>query len=458
MALDASIYARFLQPPKSIDEFDREAYAAEGAKQANALNALRLAAGQRQEADAQRLLGEQTGVRNALSTLGSTATDEQRVNALRSLGTQTGLAQADALEKGYVERQAKRATIAKTESDVATDALKRYRGALDFIDTPQGAARWLQAQYSDPSIASHMQALGPIEQAVQRIPQDPAAFEQWRQRAGMGMEAFQKQLADREDKAASRAITVRGQDLTDERARSEGAAGRAVTMRGQNMADARSRETTAAAISKPFEVTGPDGTPVLVQQDRAGNIRPVEGYQPKQSASKPLTESQAKALLFATRMQESGKTIDELAAKGVKSPSLGQQLTGGEGFTGTIATALASPEQQQVDQAQRDFINAVLRRESGAAISSGEFANARKQYFAQPGDSQQVIAQKAKNRETAINGLFAEVPEGRRTSVAGAAPKQAAKPASGAPAVGTVQDGYRFKGGDPGDQKNWEKV
>jgi hypothetical protein len=26
------------------------------------------------------------------------------------------------------------------------------------------------------------------------------------------------------------------------------------------------------------------------------------------------------------------------------------------------------------------------------------------------------------------------------------------------PAVGTVQDGYRFKGGNPADQKNWEKV
>jgi hypothetical protein len=33
-----------------------------------------------------------------------------------------------------------------------------------------------------------------------------------------------------------------------------------------------------------------------------------------------------------------------------------------------------------------------------------------------------------------------------------------ATPAPGAPKVGTVDGGYRFKGGDPGDKNNWEKV
>ena len=54
---------------------------------------------------------------------------------------------------------------------------------------------------------------------------------------------------------------------------------------------------------------------------------------------------------------------------------------------------------KQIQQAQRDFINAALRRESGAAIAPSEFENARLQYFPQPGDTAKVVNQKQKNRE-----------------------------------------------------------
>ena len=75
---------------------------------------------------------------------------------------------------------------------------------------------------------------------------------------------------------------------------------------------------------------------------------------------------------------------------------------------GTMTNWTQNPQQQQVEQAQRNFINAIMRQESGAAIGQGEFDSAAKQYFPQPGDSAEVIAQKAQNRTRAIAALEAQ--------------------------------------------------
>lgn len=216
-------------------------------------------------------------------------------------------------------------------------------------------------------------------------------------------------------------------------------ASNATAIRGQNMVDARSRESASAAMTKPFEVTGQDGLPVLVQQDRQGNIVPVQGFGPKSGASKPLNDSQAKALLFGSRMQEAEKVLGSLegkyspAAINAKVTAENAPLIGG--IAGMAGNALLSDEGQKAEQAQRDFINAVLRRESGAAISASEFENARKQYFPQPNDKPGNIAQKKANRELAIKGLLAEVPEGQRRSLS--QPKQD----QSAPKPGSVDGG-----------------
>jgi hypothetical protein len=203
----------------------------------------------------------------------------------------------------------------------------------------------------------------------------------------------------------SEGIQVRGQDISASTARR----GQDITVRGQDMTDARTRETTAAQITKPFEITGEDGRPVLVQQDRQGNIRPVQGYGPKQGASKPLNDTQAKALQFGARMQAAEETLGELSGKGVITSIPGSR--GGYGV-GSAINALQPADRQRLDQAKRDFINAVLRRESGAAISSSEFDSAEKQYFPQPGETDKsILEQKKRNRQLATRGILAEVPD-----------------------------------------------
>jgi hypothetical protein len=202
------------------------------------------------------------------------------------------------------------------------------------------------------------------------------------------------------------------------RAAADAAAGRSVTIRGQNLADARQRESTAATLTKPFEVTGEDGRPVLVQQDKQGNIRPVQGYAPK-SGGKPMTEGQAKANLFGSRMKEADRILKDLEGKyspmAVNAKMAAQKTPGVGGLAGAVGNAMLSEEGQRAEQAQRDFVNAVLRRESGAVISDAEFANAQQQYFPQPNDKPGQLEQKRRNRALAIQGLEAEVPGGLKT-------------------------------------------
>lgn len=54
-------------------------------------------------------------------------------------------------------------------------------------------------------------------------------------------------------------------------------------------------------------------------------------------------------------------------------------------FISTILPSfLQSAERQKFEQAKRNFVNSVLRNESGAVIAESEFKNADKQYFPQP--------------------------------------------------------------------------
>lgn len=109
---------------------------------------------------------------------------------------------------------------------------------------------------------------------------------------------------------------------------------------------------------------------------------------------------QANAATFADRMRAAEPILQ--ATEGVQG-DLGQAALGQIPLG--LGNFLQKPEFQQAVQAQRDFINAVLRKESGAAISPSEFENAQKQYFPQPGDGPQVIEQKRQNRAIAIAGM-----------------------------------------------------
>ncbi|WP_374308228.1 hypothetical protein [Methylocella sp.] len=124
-------------------------------------------------------------------------------------------------------------------------------------------------------------------------------------------------------------------------------------------------------------------------------------------ASGSFNETQGKAASFGDRAAEAENILRE-------TEGVNRGVSGGSGglindvAPDAVGNIIASPERQKFNQAARGFINALLRRESGAAISDSEFANYRQQFLPQPGDNSDTILQKRANRVAAIKGLMRE--------------------------------------------------
>jgi hypothetical protein len=227
----------------------------------------------------------------------------------------------------------------------------------------------------------------------------------------------------------------------------------------ENYAQAEAARAEAAKRRQEIDQGGKTGQ-IQVVTDGNGNITLLNKQtgvargavgpdgQPLHGKAGALNGEQANALGFANRMQASAKILGELADRGVMQPGRIKQALAGVPVIGGLLEASAnsdptgltspSPEQQQVEQAQRDFINAVLRRESGAAIGQNEFANAQQQYFVQPGDKAPVIKQKREAVQRAIQSMLAAVPQGMRglPDVPGLPPQSAPAASPAAPAPG----------------------
>jgi|GEM_PF-4073831 len=136
---------------------------------------------------------------------------------------------------------------------------------------------------------------------------------------------------------------------------------------------------------------------MMIESDGQGGFKLVQGADVSGGAN--LNVEQGKNTGFLIRAQEANKAITELEGEGT---SAWNKIAGAVPGVGNY---LVGEDAQKLTQAKRDFINAQLRQESGAVISPEEFANAEQQYFPQPGDGPEVIAQKRRNRENAIAGF-----------------------------------------------------
>lgn len=337
MALDPSIYAAFMKPPKSMAEYDREAVDLENARMGRDQNALQLLLGRAKLDEYQRGVSEA----NALASLRTSLkgkTDEEAAAGYRAAGRHD---LAGELEKGALERQAKRSTIAKEDAErVAKEADTRIK---QFQHLAQMFSGIRDQEGYDNAIA----LAGAAGIDTTKVPR---AFNP--QVVSTAQNAFLTAAQRLEDERVRRGqdITQRGQDMVDARTRAEGAANRAVTMRGQDLANDRARDANQ------------------VTKTEKAAVRKAEADE------KAVTK-------FSDTLQKEGIPDIEAALSGAESifqrytdPKTGKlkDVPGIGSLTNVMPDWAVSSEGKDVRESLGAVANIVLAARSGAAVTDQE--------------------------------------------------------------------------------------
>lgn len=131
-------------------------------------------------------------------------------------------------------------------------------------------------------------------------------------------------------------------------------------------------------------VYGPDGQPIMVQ----GN-------------AKPMTEAQSKDTVYATRAKGALEAFEPF------SDALTNLAESAGGAIPVVGNYLKSDEYQMAEQAGQEFLAAVLRKDTGAAITRDEMITYGETYLPRPGDSKAKLQYKQQARRRALAAMEA---------------------------------------------------
>ena len=296
-------------------------------------------------------------------------------------------------------------------------------------NAPASRMRDLQMALSNPNLSEQQQTI--LANELQRVQQESDPVRQMQlEKARLELDALRKGESGIEYKVVNdRLVKTYADGRPPEDATPDSPNGAPADLFGGSSVEAQSLNylvrtsqitpDQAAQMGAGKTISGPNGeimflTPqgVFGQQSGqppkpltpgpAGAQAPPDG-QPRAgviSLTEPkVTLDEKKAQTFADRMTTSGEIIDSM---GMSGSGKFDRLASGVPLVGEYLT---SDEFKKVDAAKRDFINAQLRRESGAVIADSEFANAELQYFPQPNDPPEVVEQKRLLRQRVIQGM-----------------------------------------------------
>ena len=300
----------------------------------------------------------------------------QRPKKIQSFGELAAKLGAQAIRQKKIDKLTAQEAEAQQQLVEALGAGQETSGkSVTLEDFEGGSGRQqvgIPGRKADPGASAAAISQLPIQQQVQaaqlqgikRELAEPTRSQEATTKFGRDKELQGERLTSRE-KVAAKSLDARDKDLTK-------------NLDAKEAAQLRD-------IQAKFEL-----------QTRAINAKRDELA--KKPGSK-LTQNQWVAAGYGARAEDAAAVIDEV----------GNQFTGvvsrGVGFA---PEGFKTKDRQRFDQAKRNFINAQLRRESGAVISEQEFENADQQYFPQPGNKEDVLKQKAQNRAVVVAALRLE--------------------------------------------------
>ncbi len=470
MAIDTGIYGLSGRGVKSVNDYDREYEALLGAKQDRQMGALQLMLG-RQKADEYTRGIERGNQLRALSgTWKADTTDEQRVASLRNAGFAQ---EADALEKGILERMKTRATVDKDSAEAASkrqgDKIRAYEfhvQRLGQVSDPQMAEAWLAE-----GVKGGVMSMQEAQQGLKILQSRPDMFPEWKARTLQGGMSVVEQLraqneaataarqSDRDAVSAANELLVRnarGEFVPNEQliaakaliARS-GASNTVVTMGSPTAATVRMPDGTEQTVFAQFgnRPGAPPQiatvTPQQIQQLTANGNVPLSPAKDDSS-----TEDARKATGWLVQAQNAYNNMQGVIRTNPSAarPGVADALADKEGVLGAAGNALLSADRQKFRQASSSLSEALLRAATGAGVNKDEALQKIRELTPVYGEKPETTQQKLDSIPLYLEALKARAGRKGSASAGSIVPPVQAAPA-GIPSMDAIEAELRRRQG-----------